>query len=138
MDQRFPTLCKHLTRHGVNVSSMALQWFLCMFVNSLPLESCFRVWDVLFSELSSSVLFRCGLALVDIYAQASKFRVNCRHRCSHSHKRSRHRRVAVYARLDWLAAGACTSYVGHGLPELKFSQAQPRKENLMFVAYLMS
>ena len=71
MDQRFPTLCKHLTRHGVNVSSMALQWFLCMFVNSLPLESCFRVWDVLFFELSSSVLFRCGLALVDIYAQAS-------------------------------------------------------------------
>ena len=71
VDQRFPTLCKHLTRHGVNVSSMALQWFLCMFVNSLPLESCFRVWDVLFFELSSSVLFRCGLALVDIYAQAS-------------------------------------------------------------------
>ncbi len=71
MDQRFPTLCKHLTRHGVNVSSMALQWFLCMFVNSLPLESCFRVWDVLFFELSSSVLFRCGLALVDIYAQVS-------------------------------------------------------------------
>ena len=71
VDQRFPTLCKHLTRHGVNVSSMALQWFLCMFVNSLPLESCFRVWDVLFFELSSSVLFRCGLALVDIYAQVS-------------------------------------------------------------------
>ena len=71
MDQRFPTLCKHLTRHGVNVSSMALQWFLCMFVNSLPLESCFRVWDVLFFDLSSSVLFRCGLALVDIYAQVS-------------------------------------------------------------------
>lgn len=69
VDQRFPTLCAHLTRHGVNVSSMALNWFLTMFVTSLPLESTLRVWDVLFFDRCSSVLFRCALALVDIYAQ---------------------------------------------------------------------
>lgn len=48
---------------------MALQWFLCIFVNSLPLESCFRVWDVHFFERCPLVLFRTGLALVDTYAQ---------------------------------------------------------------------
>ena len=69
VDQRFPTLCRHLTRHGVNVSNMALQWFLCIFVNSLPLESCFRVWDLFFFDRCASVLFRCGLALVDTYSQ---------------------------------------------------------------------
>ena len=69
MDQRFPTLCSHLTKHGVNVSSMALNWFLTMFVTSLPLECTLRVWDVLFFDRCASVLFRCGLALVDIYAQ---------------------------------------------------------------------
>ena len=69
VDQRFPTLCAHLTRHGVNVASMALNWFLTMFVTSLPLESTLRVWDVLFFDCCSSVLFRCALALVDIYAQ---------------------------------------------------------------------
>lgn len=69
MDQRFPTLCAHLTRHGVNVSSMALNWFLTMFVTSLPLEGTLRVWDVLFFDRCASVLFRCALALVDIYAQ---------------------------------------------------------------------
>ena len=69
VDQRFPTLSRHLTRHGVNVSNMALQWFLCIFVNSLPLESCFRVWDLFFFDRCASVLFRCGLALVDTYSQ---------------------------------------------------------------------
>ena len=53
----------------MNVSSMALNWFLTMFVTSLPLESTLRVWDVLFFDCCSSVLFRCSLALVDIYAQ---------------------------------------------------------------------
>lgn len=51
---------------------MALNWFLTMFVTSLPLESTLRVWDVLFFDCCSSVLFRCSLALVDIYAQVRR------------------------------------------------------------------
>ncbi|KAL0042727.1 hypothetical protein WJX79_008895 [Trebouxia sp. C0005] len=70
VDVRFPRLSGHLEGHGVNVSSVSTNWFLCIFVNSLPLESCLRVWDIFFLECCSSVLFRVALALVDIYSQA--------------------------------------------------------------------
>ncbi|KAK9810304.1 hypothetical protein WJX72_008307 [[Myrmecia] bisecta] len=70
VDMRFPTLAQHLEDHGVNASSVSTQWFLCIFVNSLPLETCLRVWDMFFFESCASVLFRVALALVDIYSQA--------------------------------------------------------------------
>ena len=47
--------------------------FLCLFVNSLPLETCLRVWDLFFFEQCASSLFRVALALVDIYAQVRTF-----------------------------------------------------------------
>ncbi len=69
VDKHFPRLTSHLDSLGVNVASVSTQWFLCIFVNSLPLETCLRVWDIFLFERSSSVLFRVALALVDIYAQ---------------------------------------------------------------------
>ena len=69
VDAQFPKLTAHLDSLGVNVASVSTQWFLCMFVNSLPLETCLRVWDIFFFDECSSVLFRVALALVDIYSQ---------------------------------------------------------------------
>ncbi len=71
VDTEFTTLASHLEAHGVSVTSVSTQWFLCIFVNSLPLETCLRVWDVFFFECCSSVLFRVALALVDIYNQVA-------------------------------------------------------------------
>lgn len=68
VDTQFPTLASHLDMHGVNVASVSTQWFLCLFVNSLPLETCLRVWDVFFLEQCASTLFRIALTLVDIYS----------------------------------------------------------------------
>lgn len=76
VDEGFPRLSSHLEGHGVNVASVSTNWFLCIFVNSLPLESCLRVWDIFFLECCSSVLFRVALALVDIYSQVS---TQCEH-----------------------------------------------------------
>lgn len=69
VESQFRTLAVHLDKHNVTVTSVSTQWFLCIFVNSLPLETCLRVWDVFFFECCSSVLFRVALALVDIYSQ---------------------------------------------------------------------
>ena len=68
VDVQFPTLAAHLELHGVNVASVSTQWFLCLFVNSLPLETCLRVWDMFFLERCASLLFRIALTLVDIYS----------------------------------------------------------------------
>ena len=70
VDAGFPRLAGHLEALGAGVAGVSTQWFLCLFVNSLPLETCLRVWDLLFFERCSSVLFRVAMALVDIYAQA--------------------------------------------------------------------
>ena len=66
----FPRLSGHLDALGAHVAGVSTQWFLCLFVNSLPLETCLRVWDLFFFERCASVLFRIALALIDIYAQA--------------------------------------------------------------------
>ena len=73
VDSGFPRLSGHLESLGAGVAGVSTQWFLCLFVNSLPLETCLRVWDIFFFERCASVLFRVALALVDIYAQANPF-----------------------------------------------------------------
>lgn len=72
VDAGFPRLSSHLDSLGAHVAGVSTQWFLCLFVNSLPLETCLRVWDIFFFEQCSSVLFRVAMALVDIYAQVMK------------------------------------------------------------------
>lgn len=59
--------------------------FLCLFVNSLPLETCLRVWDLFFFEQCASSLFRVALALVDIYAQVRTFLLGVRDVCLRAH-----------------------------------------------------
>eukprot|EP00887_Chlorella_sp_A99_P001132 scaffold14.g1132.t1 len=66
----FPTVWRHLQSLDVDPTSATLHWYLCLFLNSLPLETCLRVWDVLFFEGSPVVLFRVALALVETYSQA--------------------------------------------------------------------
>ena len=70
VEASFPRLAAHLDELGAHVAGVSTQWFLCLFVNSLPLETCLRVWDLFFLEQCASSLFRVALALVDIYAQA--------------------------------------------------------------------
>ena len=68
VDAQFPTLAQRLQAQAVNVAAVSTQWFLCAFVNSLPLETCLRVWDLFFLTRCASALFRIALALVDIYS----------------------------------------------------------------------
>ncbi|KAL4858479.1 TBC1 domain family member 2A [Chlorella vulgaris] len=60
---RFPTLWRHLQELEVDAASVTMHWFLLGFLNSLPLDSVLRVWDLLFFEGSPVVLFRVALSL---------------------------------------------------------------------------
>ncbi len=62
--KRLPTLAAHLRALNVDISVICLPWFLCLYVDVLPPESAFRVWDVLFAEGNTAVLFRVALALL--------------------------------------------------------------------------
>ncbi|MCD7452816.1 hypothetical protein HAX54_018257 [Datura stramonium] len=68
--ERFPKLVNHLDYLGMQVAWISGPWFLSIYVNVLPWESVLRVWDVLLFEGNRVMLFRTGLALMELYGPA--------------------------------------------------------------------
>eukprot|EP00475_Leptophrys_vorax_P037331 TRINITY_DN6418_c0_g1_i3.p1 TRINITY_DN6418_c0_g1~~TRINITY_DN6418_c0_g1_i3.p1 ORF type:complete len:258 (-),score=55.69 TRINITY_DN6418_c0_g1_i3:143-916(-) len=66
IEKKMNKLHVFLTLHRVDISVICMAWFLCLFVNTLPIESVLRVWDALFLE-GSKILFRVSLALFQMY-----------------------------------------------------------------------
>ena len=56
LEQQLPKLSAHLRSLSLSVPFVTTQWFLCLFFNSLPSESAYRVWDLLLA-LRPSALF---------------------------------------------------------------------------------
>jgi hypothetical protein len=52
-----------LMREGVTWDLVCSRWFLCLYIDILPIETVLRVWDVLFNE-GSKILFRVALTLI--------------------------------------------------------------------------
>lgn len=64
---RNPPLMAHLEALHVPVASAALEWLLCGFATSLPMETALRVWDAALVE-GRHVMFRAAAALLDAAA----------------------------------------------------------------------
>ncbi|XP_076861865.1 TBC1 domain family member 2A isoform X2 [Brachyhypopomus gauderio] len=62
MAEKMPRLVAHLEEHGVDVSMITFNWFLVLFVESLPSDILLKVWDAFFYE-GTKVIFRYALAL---------------------------------------------------------------------------
>eukprot|EP01112_Ceratiomyxa_fruticulosa_P014526 TRINITY_DN4166_c0_g1_i4.p1 TRINITY_DN4166_c0_g1~~TRINITY_DN4166_c0_g1_i4.p1 ORF type:complete len:377 (+),score=64.67 TRINITY_DN4166_c0_g1_i4:27-1157(+) len=62
---KLPTLYGHFSTYGVTQTLPLIisSWFMCIFANSMPSETMFRVWDTFFYE-GNKVLFRVSLALL--------------------------------------------------------------------------
>ncbi|OQS06072.1 hypothetical protein THRCLA_01868 [Thraustotheca clavata] len=67
--QKLPHVAHHLNQLNVHLTPLTFKWFLCLFVNTLPLETTLRIWDVFFSE-GSKVIHRIGLTLLKLHADA--------------------------------------------------------------------
>jgi len=61
--EKLPTLADHLETHGVDPSLFSLNWFLCLFVDTLPVNTYLHIWDAFLFE-GSKVLFRYALAIL--------------------------------------------------------------------------
>jgi hypothetical protein len=54
---KFPDLHKHLESLDIDISSITLNWFLAIFIDSVPFDTLLRIWDCFLLE-GSKVLFR--------------------------------------------------------------------------------
>ncbi|KAI5100645.1 TBC1 domain family member 2A [Silurus meridionalis] len=62
MAEKLPRLLAHLEEHGVDVSLVTFNWFLVLFVESLPSDILLKVWDAFLYE-GTKVIFRYALAI---------------------------------------------------------------------------
>jgi len=63
VSEKLPNLSLHLENHGVDPALFSLNWFLCLFVDTLPVATYLHIWDALLFE-GSKVLFRYALAIL--------------------------------------------------------------------------
>ena len=66
IEEKLPKIHRHLERAQLQLPLITLQWFLCLFVNTLPTESALRVWDMFFNE-GDKVLFRIAIGLLKMH-----------------------------------------------------------------------
>ncbi len=71
VQDKLPRVHRQLQRIDVPLEPLTVNWLLCLFVNTLPLETLFRVWDCFFLE-GVKVLFRAGLALLKARASTAR------------------------------------------------------------------
>ena len=64
-----PKLASHMKKLGVELPAVTYAWFLSLFTACLPIETLFRVWDVLFLD-GSSTLFRIAYAILALKSKS--------------------------------------------------------------------
>lgn len=63
--ERNKTLFRHLQHLKTNSVIFATQWFMCLFLNSVPIETSLRIWDALLLE-NYKILYRIGLHILSV------------------------------------------------------------------------
>jgi len=63
INMKLPKLGKHFATLNVDIGVFATQWFLCLYINYLPVQASMRFLDSLFYD-GSVMLFRVGLSIL--------------------------------------------------------------------------
>lgn len=63
--EKLPKIAQHFDKHNFLLEPVTLNWFLCLFVNTLPLETTLHLWDCMLFE-GIKVIFRAALTLLKL------------------------------------------------------------------------
>ena len=66
VSEHMPKLHDHMAELGVDLPAITFAWFLSLYTDCLPVETLFRVWDVMFVE-GMVILFRVAMAVLKLY-----------------------------------------------------------------------
>ena len=50
LSEKLPKLSAHLNSHGVDPTLFSLNWFLCIFVDTIPVKTYLHIWDAFLFE----------------------------------------------------------------------------------------
>ncbi|KAB5576899.1 hypothetical protein PHYPO_G00203820 [Pangasianodon hypophthalmus] len=79
---KVPAVWQTMTQHNVMWDLVFSKWFICLYIDVLPVETVLRIWDCLFYE-GSKILFRVALTLIrhhqKLILQAQNFPDICEH-----------------------------------------------------------
>ncbi|CAF3384129.1 unnamed protein product [Rotaria sp. Silwood1] len=65
LKQKAPDIDQHFEMNEVEITSLTLNWFMAIFIDSVPFETLLRIWDCFLLE-GAKVLFRFALAILII------------------------------------------------------------------------
>ena len=63
LKEKAPDIYEHFERNEVEMTSLTFNWFMAVFIDSVPFESLLRIWDCFLLE-GAKVLFRFALAIL--------------------------------------------------------------------------
>lgn len=65
---KIPDLYDHIEKLGVSYTIFSTKWFICLYIDVLPVETVLRIWDCLFYE-GSKVVLRVALTLLSLHKE---------------------------------------------------------------------
>eukprot|EP01083_Nonionella_stella_P046914 125622_1 len=68
LNRRLPRVAAHMRTLGFSIQPITVNWLLCLFMNSVPLEATLRIWDIVFTS-GVKIIFRAALAIIYMHSK---------------------------------------------------------------------